>query len=72
VALASQGRVAEAIPYYTTALRLQPGSVKAHYNLGVALANQGRVAEARQHFVAILRLDPTHAAARQFLESGAR
>jgi tetratricopeptide (TPR) repeat protein len=72
VALASQGRVAEAIPYYTTALRLQPGSVKAHYNLGVALARQGRLAEARQHFTAVLRLDPTHAAARQFLESGVR
>jgi tetratricopeptide (TPR) repeat protein len=72
VALASQGRLAEAIPYYTEALRLQPRSVKAHYNLGVALASQGRVAEARQHFAAVLRLDPTHAAARQFLESGGR
>ena len=69
LALANQGRAAEAIAHYTEALQLRPRYVHAHYNLGVALVKQGRLAEARQHFTEVLRLDPTHAAARRFLES---
>ena len=64
LALASQGRVAEAIEQFEQALRIQPDYAAAHNNLGVAMAGQGRISEALAEFAAALRIKPDHADAR--------
>jgi tetratricopeptide (TPR) repeat protein len=63
VALAAQGRLAEAIEHYREALRLDPGRPRIHNHLGLALHEQGRTDEAIPHFHAALRVDPTYAVA---------
>ena len=50
VALATQGKLDEAIAHYSEALRIRPNSPRAHNNLGVALATQGRLDEAIAHY----------------------
>ena len=58
-ALAKAGRTPEAIAEFEAALRLEPGSAKAHYNLGVVLWRiGGRLPEALAHFDAALRISP--------------
>jgi tetratricopeptide (TPR) repeat protein len=60
VALAEQGKLAEAIFHLRTAIRLQPDFAKAHHNLGVALAQQGQDAEAIQSLRRALELKPDY------------
>jgi len=60
-ALSVLGRNAEAERRYREALALDPGSARAHYNLGVLLADDERPADAVDHFEAALRIDPAHA-----------
>src|SRR5207237_1323384 len=46
------------------ALRLDPQSVEANYNVGLALAAERRLAESAEHFTRALALQPDHLAAR--------
>lgn len=58
VALAAQGKAAEAIPHYREALRLRPVYAEAHSNLGNALAATGDLDGAVQHHREALRIWP--------------
>jgi tetratricopeptide (TPR) repeat protein len=60
-ALAQQGKLAEAIEHYRTALHLKPDYAEAHGNMGVALARQGKLAEAIEHYQTALHLKPDYA-----------
>jgi tetratricopeptide (TPR) repeat protein len=62
-ALASQGKVAEAIQQYKEAVRLKPNYEEAYNNLGMALASQGKVSEAIQQYEAAVRMNPNYATA---------
>jgi tetratricopeptide (TPR) repeat protein len=61
LALAGQGKPAEAIEHYERALQFMPDYAKAHNNLGVALAGQGRLTEATQQYERALQLKPDSA-----------
>jgi tetratricopeptide (TPR) repeat protein len=60
IALASQGKVTEAMQHYERALQLKPDIADAHINLGIALAGQGKVTEAMQHYERALQLEPDY------------
>ena len=62
------GRPAEAIPYLTRSLELEPRSTDGRHSLGTALAALGRDDEAAKEFQAALRLDPGHAESRRDLD----
>ena len=55
-ALASEGRLDEAVYHYAEAVRIHPGYAEAHNNLGLALATQGKIDEAMPHFTEAIRL----------------
>jgi tetratricopeptide (TPR) repeat protein len=57
IALAQQGKHAEAIVEYEEALVLEPDSVDAHYNLGIELGRAGKWEEAEMHYRQALRVD---------------
>src|SRR5271157_4176321 len=57
-ALASAGRLPEAIAHYEDAIRLKPDYLDAHYSLGNALATAGQTPEAIAEYEEVLRLDP--------------
>jgi len=61
--LAQQGRYAEALQHYQTALEINPHYAEAHNSIGIMLAQQGRLAEAIQHFQRALEIKPTFVAA---------
>src|SRR5438876_229803 len=61
LALARQGKLAEAVEHYEQALRLEPDHADAHSNLGAALVRQGKLAEAIEHYQQALRVKPDHA-----------
>jgi hypothetical protein len=63
LALARQGKLAEAIEHYQQALGIKPDHADAHSNLGLALAQQGKLAEAIEHYQQALRIKPDHAGA---------
>ncbi len=54
-----QGRIAEAIGHYETALRLKPDYANAHSNLAHDLVEAGRMQEAVSHYEDVARLEPT-------------
>lgn len=58
LALARDGRVAEAIVEYAEALRLRPQDAATQNSLGSALAQQGRHHEAISHYREAIRLRP--------------
>ena len=62
------GRSDEAIAQYREALRRDPRSELAHYNLGVVFKKVGRWRQARSEFEETLRLDPGHQQARYNLQ----
>ncbi len=63
------GRLTDAIAEFEAALRLNPDSEAAHYNLALALAKvPGRSQEAIPHLEFVLRARPDLVAARQLLE----
>jgi tetratricopeptide (TPR) repeat protein len=67
-ALAQGGRLDEAIRCFNEALRVDPKSVEAHFNLGVALARQNKTGEAIEHFSQVLKLRPDLETARHWME----
>ena len=70
--LTRAGRTSEAREQFAAVVKLDPGFVEAHLNLGVALAKEGRFAEAIPEFEEVLRRNPNHADARRFLELAQR
>jgi Flp pilus assembly protein TadD len=58
VALASQGKMEEAIGYYKKALQLERSDAITHNNIGIALAYTGRREEAVHHFREALKINP--------------
>ena len=69
IALASRGRIDEAIAEFRTALRLDPASAQTHWHLGAALAYRGARDEAVDHLRESVRLDPGNASARHDLDA---
>ena len=63
-ALASEGRLDDAIAHYLEALRIKPDFEKAHYNLGIARAEQGRLDDAIAHYQEAIRIKPDYKMAR--------
>ena len=61
MALAEQGKHAEAEACYRQALRLKPDYAGAYSDLGVTLADQGRLTEAVACYQQALRLKPDYA-----------
>jgi tetratricopeptide (TPR) repeat protein len=69
VALARQGKVDEAIKFFSEAVRLDPTDVDAHYSLGQAKARREKYREAIGHFQTVLRLKPDHTRAHGYMGS---
>ena len=57
----------EAMEHLEQALRINPDSAEAHYDLGVALEQAGRVGEAVEHYQQALRIKPGYTEARSAL-----
>jgi Flp pilus assembly protein TadD len=57
-ALARSGRIPDALPHYTAAIRIDPKYQEAHANLGLALLQAGRPAEALPPLGEALKLRP--------------
>jgi Flp pilus assembly protein TadD len=56
--LERQGLSDEAVEAYRKAIKLDPGSASAHYNLGSSLARSGQFAEAERHLRRALKTSP--------------
>jgi protein O-mannosyl-transferase len=67
LALAKEGKSAEAANQLTAALVDQPADAEIHNNLGVVLANEGKIHEAIEHFSEAVRLKPDFTDARNNL-----
>jgi tetratricopeptide (TPR) repeat protein len=63
VALARDGRLAEAVSHYSQALRIKPDGAELHNNLGNALAAQGDMDRAADHYHRALEIDLNNARA---------
>jgi Flp pilus assembly protein TadD len=63
VVLERLGLPEEAAAAYRSAVKLDPKSVSAQYNLGSSLARSGKLAEAENHLRAAIKADPKNAAA---------
>jgi len=63
IALARQGRIAEAIRSYELAIRARPAFAVAHNNLAATLARQGKLDEAIRYYREAVRIDPDYATA---------
>ncbi|CAE6471822.1 unnamed protein product [Rhizoctonia solani] len=60
--LANSGNPEEAVPFYYKALELNPGYIRARYNLGISCINLRRYEEAAQHLVDALVLQESEGA----------
>jgi Flp pilus assembly protein TadD len=67
VSLARQGRTAEALEAFKTAIALQPNFAEAHYNLGKALKDSGKLPDSADSFRQAVQLAPNSGAAWQNL-----
>ena len=67
IALASEGRLDDALAAYRNAIEADPRDATAHANLGAALASAGRIQDAGDSLVTALRLDPGLAGAHRTL-----
>jgi tetratricopeptide (TPR) repeat protein len=56
-----QGRLAEAFPHFSDAVRLQPNYPEARNNLGAILYERGQTKEAQVHLTEAIRLRPGYA-----------
>jgi len=61
IALSAQGKIGEAIKYYTKALQFKPNNADTHFNFGLALFRQGKVSLAIEHYTKALLLKPDDA-----------
>lgn len=68
LALALQGRTADAIEHLQQAVGLSPELFEARRHLAIALANAGRRAEAVRHAEAALELNPNEPGAIKLLQ----
>lgn len=59
LAAADAGRLDQAIEKFQQAIRVNPSSKQAYYNLGIALMQRGRGEEALRSYGAALQLDPS-------------
>ncbi|PFH53822.1 hypothetical protein AMATHDRAFT_73234 [Amanita thiersii Skay4041] len=57
--MANNGRAEEALQYYYKALELNPGYIRARFNLGISCINLRRYEEAAQHILDALVLQET-------------
>jgi tetratricopeptide (TPR) repeat protein len=73
-ALAEQNKLADAVPFYLTALKLNPADCKTEFNLGLTFARLEKRNEAAEHYHAALRINPNYPEAqialRQLQSSG--
>ncbi|HTX35687.1 MAG TPA: tetratricopeptide repeat protein [Bryobacteraceae bacterium] len=60
IAIAAEGRMAEAIAHFEHALALNPDDAHAHSNLGTILKMEGRFDEAMAHFERALAIRPDY------------
>lgn len=58
-ALAQDGQLEDALPYFAQAVELLPGAPRLQFFLAVALARTGHYGEAIPHYDALLRLQPS-------------
>ena len=63
--LATQNKIADAIPHFEQTLKYNPKNAAAHANLGRAFSLQHKFAEAEEHFQAALKLKPASADVQQ-------
>jgi tetratricopeptide (TPR) repeat protein len=63
-ALATQGKIDEAMRLFQDAVRIDPTDAEARANLGEALVHRGRADEAMAHYAEALRLAPESAKVR--------
>jgi Flp pilus assembly protein TadD len=61
------GEIREAVADFERAVQLNPGYVKAHYNLGVAFEELGQMANAERHLRAAVGLEPRSSGLRRGL-----
>jgi tetratricopeptide (TPR) repeat protein len=61
--LQKQGKLEEAIAYFSRSVEIKPDHEKAHSNLGVALQQQGKFKEAIESFSKALTINPDFAGA---------
>ncbi len=59
--LAGQGKLAEALEHYQTAVRIKPDYADAQNNAGAVLAQQGKLAEAVEQYEGVLKIKPDYA-----------
>ncbi len=67
--LVEEGKFAEAVPFFQSALTVQPFYSSTHHGLGDALAAQGQFTNAIVHYVEALRTDPNNGKMRLRLAS---
>lgn len=67
--LVEEGKFAEAVPLFQSALTVQPYYSSTHHGLGDALAGQGQFTNAIPHYVEALRTDPNNGKIRLRLAS---
>ena len=61
------GNSRKAIEHYKETIKITPGSVDAHYNLGLIYMGNNNLREASGEFEAVLRIDPNFMDARDLL-----
>jgi tetratricopeptide (TPR) repeat protein len=70
--LMREGKLAKAVEPLDEALRLNPSSATAHYDLGMVLLTLGKTEESIPHFSAAIRLKPDWALPRENLKRAQR
>jgi protein O-mannosyl-transferase len=60
LAVASKGRMDEAMEYYRKAIRLDPNNAEAYYNLGNACLSQGKLGEAIAEYREAIKVKPKY------------
>jgi len=59
-ALAEQNKLADAIPFYLTALKLNPADSRNEFNLGLTFSRLGKRDEAAEHYRRALSINPNY------------
>jgi len=59
-ALGEQNKLAEAVPFYLTALKLNPADGRNEFNLALTYSRLGKRDEAAAHYRQALRLNPNY------------